>query len=337
MTVADSDFLRAAQGLPVSRTPIWLMRQAGRFLPEYRALRTEKTFMQLVQDPELAARVTIMPARLGVDALVLFADILLPLTGMGIGFSFSAGDGPVIESPVRLASDVERLHECEPREHLAYVADTIGVVLREAPHLPLLGFAGAPFTLASYIIEGGHSANFALTKQFMYEHESAFASMMSKIAVVTRRYLQMQVDAGVHAIQLFDSWVGCLSPRDYERYVLPHSQSILQAFESQVPTIHFATGTAGLLELQAQAGGMVLGVDHRVDIGDAHARTGMPIQGNLDPLVLLAPTEVIEREAKAILARAKGFGHIFNLGHGVLPETPVESVQALIECVHRGA
>jgi uroporphyrinogen decarboxylase len=316
------------------------MRQAGRFLPEYRALRAEHDFITLCKTPDLAARVTLLPlARFPLDAAILFADILLILEPMGVGLEFSRGDGPVIRRPVRSAADVARLERVAAAEAMPYVFETVRRVRAELQgRVPLIGFAGAPFTLASYAIEGGGSRSYAHTKTLMYHEPAAWHRLMERLAEAVVDYAREQVAAGAEAMQLFDSWVGCLSPDDYRTYVLPHMRAAFGALAGlDVPLIHFGTGTAALLELMREAGGDVIGLDWRVDLGEAWARLGedVAVQGNLDPVALLAPPDEIRRRVARVLERAGGRpGHVFNLGHGVLPQTPVEHVAAMVDAVH---
>ena len=322
-------------------TPVWFMRQAGRYLPEYRALRQKHSLLELCHKPELAAQVTLQPIeRLGVDAAILFADILLPFEPLGLGLTFSAGEGPQITRPVREAGQVMELPPVDPATDLAYVLEAARLAARALPrHVPLIGFAGAPFTLASYAIEGGATRSFALTKRFMYSEPRAWHQLLERLAELVGAYLAAQARAGARALQLFDSWVGCLSPADYATYVFPHSQRALElAAASGVPVIHFGTDTAGLLADFARAGGDVIGVDWRIPLDAAWQRVApAAIQGNLDPVALLAPRAELERQTREILARAGSRpGHIFNLGHGVLPETPIEALQAVVEWVHGG-
>jgi uroporphyrinogen decarboxylase len=334
----DSPFMRACRREPVPYTPIWLMRQAGRYMREYAEVRARTSFLELCKTPELAAEVTVTAAeRLGVDAAIIFADILLIVEPMGIRLEFARGEGPVIHNPVRSAQDVERLREVESVEALDYVFEAIRQTCRAlAPDLPLIGFAGAPFTLASYIVEGGASKNYVHTKSLMYNDGGAWHAMMSLIARALARYLNAQIEAGAQAVQLFDSWVGCLSPDDYREYVLPHTRSVIQAVKPGTPVIHFGTGTAALLELMREAGGDVIGLDWRVPLDEAWHRLGdVAVMGNLDPVSLFADMKLIRAHAKRILDRAGGRpGHVFNLGHGILPETPVDNVIALVDAVH---
>jgi uroporphyrinogen decarboxylase len=333
-------FLRACRREPVDVTPIWFMRQAGRYMAEYRALRAKHTLLELCKNPELAMQVTLQPVHAHkVDAAILFADILLPLEPMGAPFEFAKGEGPVIHTPVRDRAAVERLRVIDPEEGLGYVLEAIKLLRKELDgKTPLIGFAGAPFTLASYLIEGGKSSSYALTKRLMYNEPETWNLLMSKFSEVVRRYLQAQIKAGANAVQLFDSWVGALSPTDYEEYILPHVSFILKDLEkSGVPVIHFGTDTATLLELQKRAGGTVIGVDWRTPLDQAIARLGtdVAVQGNLDPLLLGAPSELLGRRVDDILQRASAAsGHIFNLGHGILPDTDPDMVKFVVERVH---
>ncbi len=334
----ESPFMRACRRETVPYTPVWLMRQAGRYMREYREVRERTGFLELCKTPDLAAEVTVTAAeRLNVDAAIIFADILLIIEPMGVQLEFAKGEGPVIHNPVRGARDVERLREVETIEPLDYVMEAIRRTRKALrPDLPLIGFSGAPFTLASYIIEGGGSRNYVHTKRLMYTDAGAWHALMSLISRALSLYLNAQIAAGAQAVQLFDSWVGCLSPDDYREYVLPHTRSVIQNVTQGTPVIHFGTGTAALLELMREAGGDVIGCDWRVDLGDAWHRLGdVAVMGNLDPVTLFANQDVIRAHARRILERAAGRpGHIFNLGHGILPETPVENVIALVEAVH---
>jgi uroporphyrinogen decarboxylase len=337
--LARSPFMRACRREAVPFTPVWLMRQAGRYMGEYREVRARHGFLELCKRPDLAAEVTVTAAeRLGVDAAIIFADILLIVEPMGLELEFSKGEGPVIHNPVRAAGDVDRLREVETVDSLDYVMQAIRAARRALRHdLPLIGFCGAPFTLASYVCEGGASKNFVYTKRLMYGDAGAWHAMMSLVARALPRYLNAQIAAGAQAVQLFDSWVGCLSPSDYREFVLPHTRAVIENVTPGVPVIHFGTGTAALLELMREAGGDVIGLDWRVSLDEAWARVGFDraVMGNLDPVALFAGTAHVRREAEKILAQAAGRpGHIFNLGHGILPETPVKTVIALVEAVH---
>jgi uroporphyrinogen decarboxylase len=332
-------FLMACRKEPTRYTPVWLMRQAGRYQKEYRALRKKYSFLEMCKTPELAAQVTLLPVeQLNVDAAIIFADILLPLEPMGIDFEFAKDEGPVFRQPVRNLKQVNALRIIEPEEDMPFLMEAIRTVRRELEgKIPLIGFSGAPFTLASYVIEGGHSKNYILTKEMMYRDRPAWHGLMEKLAEVLIRYLNSQVRAGAQALQLFDSWVGCLSPQDYEEYVLPYSKKVFDNVDRRVPLIHFATTSSTLLEGMKRAGGDVIGLDWRVDLREAWGRIGhdVAVQGNLDPVVLFGPVDRIEKEVKRILERAEGRpGHIFNLGHGILPNTPVDNVVRLVDAVH---
>src|SRR5512143_71704 len=334
---ASDRFLRACRREPVDCTPVWFMRQAGRYLPEYRAIRKKYTLLEICARPEVAAEVTLQPVeRLGVDAAILFADILLPLVPMGINLEFASGEGPVIHNPVRSLADAQALRPIHAVDHLAPVMQAIRLVRRElGGRVPLIGFAGAPFTLASYLIEGGASRTFQRTKQFMYGAPDAWHQLAGKLADAIADYLQAQIAAGAQALQLFDIWVGALSPDDYRAYVLPYSQRILRAVQG-VPAIHFGVDTATLLPAMCEAGGDVIGLDWRMPLDLGRAIAGeRAVQGNLDPLALFAPRDVLEQKVRDILRRAGGRpGHIFNLGHGLLPETPVDNARAVVDMVH---
>jgi uroporphyrinogen decarboxylase len=317
------------------------MRQAGRYMAEYRALREQYSILEIIKTPDLATQVTLQPIQaFNLDAAIIFADILPILEGMGLTLEFARGEGPVIHNPVRTAADIERLQTPPPQEALPFTLEAIKQVKTElAGKVPLIGFSGAPFTLASYAIEGGSSRNYVITKQLMYEQPELWRRLMEKLATVVGRYLAAQAKAGADALQLFDSWVGALSPADYREYILPYSRRAIELAKSErdVPLIHFGTGTAGLLSLLKEAGGDVIGVDWRIDIGEAGRRLGdgVVIQGNLDPVVLFAPVPEIKKQAAHILDRVKARpGHIFNLGHGILPNTPVDHVAALVDFVH---
>jgi uroporphyrinogen decarboxylase len=317
------------------------MRQAGRYMAEYRALRERYTLLDLCRTPDLATLVTLQPIkRIDVDAAILFSDLLLPLEPMGIHFDFIRGEGPAIENPIQDAADIDRLRRFEPREALGHVLATIGQV-KEAlnGHVPLIGFAGAPFTLASYAIEGGHSSNFAKTKALMYGSPAEWHRLAALLADLVADYLIAQIDAGVDAVQVFDSWVGALNAHDYREFILPHTRRIFEALATRnVPTIHFGVGTGAILGELRNAGGDVLGADWRTPLDQAWHTIGHDrgIQGNLDPTLLLGPVERMLAGARDVLERAGGRpGHIFNLGHGMLPMTPVEHVQILAQYVHR--
>jgi uroporphyrinogen decarboxylase len=334
----EPPFLAACRRAPVPYTPVWFMRQAGRYMPEYRAVRERLGFLALCKSPDAAAEVTVTAAlRLGVDAAIIFADILLVLEPMGVGLEFTHGDGPVIHRPVTSGADVDRLAEVDPAA-LDYVAEAVRRARAALPaEVPLIGFAGAPFTLASYLIEGGGSRDYARTKALMVNDSGAWRALMERLVRVVTTYLNAQIAAGAQAVQLFDSWVGCLAPADYRVHVLPHVRALIAGLTPGTPVIHFGTGTAGLLEALRAAGGDVIGLDWRVDLDAAWARLGhdVAVQGNLDPTALLAPIPDIRARAAAILGQAAARpGHIFNLGHGILPETPVDHARALVDAVH---
>jgi uroporphyrinogen decarboxylase len=335
----NNRFLKACRREPVDATPVWFMRQAGRYMAEYRALRQKHSLLELCRTPDLATEVTLQPVRrIEVDAAILFSDLLLPLEPMGLPFDFIKGEGPAIEQPIRSPEDIDKLRIFEPREALAHVLQAIKQVQTElGGRVPLIGFAGAPFTLASYAIEGGHSNNFAHTKSLMYGHPEAWHRLCDKFASVVGDYLNAQIDAGVDAVQVFDSWVGALNSADYREFVLPHTRRIFEAIGTRVPTIHFGTGTSTLLEDLRDAGGDVIGVDWRIPLDVAWERIGAghAVQGNLDPTLLLGPPTRLLDAAEDVITRVNGrAGHIFNLGHGILPTTPVEHVQMLARHVH---
>jgi len=331
-------FLRACRREPADATPVWFMRQAGRYLPDYRALREKHSLLTLCRTPELAVEVTLQPVRiLGVDAAILFSDLLLPLAPLGLAFDFQAGEGPVIERPLRSRDDIAALRRFEPREDLGMVLETIRL-LRKELRVPLIGFAGAPFTLASYAIEGGRSSTFAFTKSLMYSDPEAWHRLAALLAEMARDYLRAQVEAGAQALQVFDSWVGALDLADYREFVLPHARTIFEGLRDVgVPLIHFGTGAGHLLPALREAGGDVIGLDWRLPLDEGWRRVGadVAVQGNLDPTLLLGPRERLLSRVDDVLSRAGGrAGHIFNLGHGVLPTTPVENVKAVVDHVH---
>lgn len=335
----SSVFMRACRRQTTEYTPIWLMRQAGRYMAEYREIRSRTSFLGLCKNSDLAAEVTVTAAhRLGVDAAIIFADILLIVEPMGLGLTFEEGEGPNIQGVIRSQAEVDRLSEVDPEESLSFVFDAIRKAragLRS--DLPLIGFAGAPFTLASYITEGGGSKNYVHTKELMYRHPGAWDSMMQLISRSVAKYLNGQILAGAQAVQLFDSWAGCLGPEDYRRSVLPYTIQVIESIRPRVPVIYFSTGTGGYLDLVKSTGADVIGVDWRVDLAQAWSGIGhgQAIQGNLDPLVLLGEPGSIAEKAGEILDGVGGRpGHIFNLGHGVLPQTPVDHVLRLVDAVH---
>jgi len=334
-------FLRACRRQSVDCTPIWLMRQAGRFLPEYRALRQRHPMMEMIKTPELAVEVTLQPIRrFELDAAIIFADILPPLEAMGVSVEFVRGEGPSIAQPIRAAADIDKLVVPSPEEIAPYTQEAVRLAARELNgRVPLIGFSGAPFTLAGYLIEGGSSADYARARRLMYDATDAWHSLMEKLSLMVGAYLQAQVRAGAQALQLFDSWVGVLSPADYREFVLPYvARTVAMARQAGVPVIYFSTGTAGMLETIATTGADVIGIDWRVDLGEAWKRVGygVAIQGNLDPLTLLAPLPKLQDRVLHVLGQAgRRDGHIFNLGHGVLQDTPVDNVKALVDLVHR--
>ena len=317
------------------------MRQAGRYMREYRALRERHSLLELCRTPDLATIVTLQPVnRIDVDAAILFSDLLLPLEPLGIKFDFVQGEGPAIENPIRSEAEIAALRTFEPRQELSYVLDAIRQIQRElSGRVPLIGFAGAPFTLASYAIEGGHSSNFARTKALMYGTPDAWHRLCEILVDVVSDYLVAQIEAGVNAVQVFDSWVGALNARDYREFILPHTRRLFAALAPHnVPSIHFGVGTGAILGELAEAGGDVIGVDWRTPLDDAWQRVGRnrAVQGNLDPTLLLGPLDRALVATDEVLQRANGQpGHIFNLGHGILPTTPVEHVQALARYVHQ--
>jgi uroporphyrinogen decarboxylase len=334
----QSAFMKACRREPVPHTPIWLMRQAGRYMKEYREVRARVSMLELCRTPELVSEVTVFAARrIGADAAILFADLLLIVEALGLALEYNRGEGPGISPPVRDRAAVDRLREVDP-ESLAYVYDAVRRTRADLPGaLPLIGFAGAPFTVASYLIEGGSTRTFAHTKRFMYADEGAWRALLEKIVRGTTAYLNRQLDAGAQALQVFDSWVGCLSPADYRRYVQPYTAQLFAGLRPGAPVIHFGTDTASLLPDMKTAGGTVLGFDWRVDLDAAWQRVGhdVAVMGNLDPIVLFADPDTIRAQARRILDQAAGRnGHVFNLGHGILPETPVEHVVRLVEMVH---
>jgi uroporphyrinogen decarboxylase len=335
----DSLFLRACRREPCETTPVWLMRQAGRYMAEYRRIREKVSFLELCRSPALCSEIMVAAVRrLGVDAAIIFSDLLPILAPMGLDLEFAKEEGPVIRNPVRDASDVDRVLELESADSLHFVMETVQQTRKELPsRIPLIGFSGAPFTLASYVIEGGASRNYAHTKTLMYRDEGAWCELMGRLARAVTVYLNAQVASGAQCVQLFDSWVGCLSPNDYRRYVLPFMRQIVAAVSHGAPVIHFAAGNPALVSLAAEGGGAVIGVDWRAPLDEAWRAAGhdKAVQGNLDPAVLLADRAEIRRRAKEILDQAAGRpGHIFNLGHGVLPQTPVDNAIALIDAVH---
>lgn len=338
MSRADR-YLRACRKESVDCTPVWVMRQAGRYLEEYRALRAKYSFIETCKTPELAVEITLQPIRrFELDAAIIFADILLPLEKMGIDFEFTRDDGPQINTTIRTRSDVEKMRVMNPMEEMAYLMDAIRMVRRElGGKIPLIGFSGAPFTLASYIIEGGGSRNYLLTKSMMYREPDTWHLLMEKLTDMVIVYLGDQIRAGVQAVQVFDSWVGCLSQADYREFVLPHQKRLMAAIDRSVPNIHFAFGASHLLPMVKAAGGDVIGLDWRTDIDEAWKMLnyGPAVQGNLDPVALFGSQDYITRRVKEILDRVGNRnGHIFNLGHGILPTAPPDNVKVMIDLVH---
>lgn len=337
--LVQSRFMKAVRREPVDCTPVWIMRQAGRYMPEYMAVRNKVTFLELCHTPELAAQVTLEAREiLGVDAAILFADLLPILQPMGFDLTYEKGEGPVIHNPINEASDVDRVHEVEDLDRLGYVYDAITLIRNQLPaNIPLLGFAGAPFTLASYAIEGGGSSNYVKTKRFMYAHPEAWKNLLSRLAVSVGKYLTRQLQQGCQAVQIFDSWAGCLSPYDYQNYVLPYTKMVFDQLPENAYAINFLTGNPALLPMQRQAGGNVMGIDWRVDLDKAWEIVGhdVAVQGNMEPMVLFSDIPQIKQRAHDVLNKAgKRPGHIFNLGHGVHPEMNPEHVKALVNIVH---
>jgi uroporphyrinogen decarboxylase len=332
----EDRFLQACRRQPVDRTPVWFMRQAGRYLPEYRELRGNREILDACRTPDLAVEITLQPLRrMPLDAAIVFSDIMVPLAAVGIDVRVQPGAGPMIDDPIRDVAGVARLRGLEPESDEPYLLETIRL-LRKELDVPLIGFAGAPFTLASYLVEGGPSRDHARTKALMHGEPQTWAALMGALAAIVRSHLRAQIESGVDAVQVFDSWVGTMDPADYERSVLPWMRSIFEAIE--VPAIHFGVGTGELLALMRRAGGDVIGVDWRTPLDTAWERVGSDagVQGNLDPAIVTASWDAIEPKARGVLARAGGRdGHVFNLGHGVLPQTPVEHLQRLVELVHR--
>ncbi len=337
--LVESVFLKACRLEKTSHTPVWLMRQAGRYMKEYRQLREKMPFLELCKNPSLCAEVTIHAQEtIGADAAIIFSDILLLVQPFGLGLEYSREDGPVIDNVIHRGSRIDELPEIEPADSLGFVYEAIRKTRENLQsNIPLIGFAGAPFTLASYMIEGGSSKDFRRTKLFMYSDEGQWRALMEKLARAVSKHLKAQIEAGAQAVQLFDSWVGCLGPGDYKKYVQPYSKQVFDSLEGLAPTIHFGTNTGNLLELMKEAGGDVIGVDFRITLDQAWRRVGYSkaVQGNLDPLVLQSSIPYINQRAQEIIKQASGRpGHIFNLGHGVLPDTPVENVIALVDMVH---
>ncbi len=335
----ESRFMKACRREPVDATPIWLMRQAGRYMKEYRELRSKVPFLELCKNPDLVSEVTVTAAeQLGVDAAIIFADLLLIIEPLGFELEYDKGEGPIVQPVLRESRDVDRVRAIEPAGALSYLYEAIRKTrARLDPRLPLIGFGAAPFTLASYLIEGGASKSFRHTKTLMYRDPGAWRALMLRLAESLALYINGQIQAGVQAVQIFDTWVGCLSPQDYREFVQPYSRELIRAIVPGAPVIHFGTGTAAFLEEMRDAGGEIIGLDFHVDLSQAWARLGdrVGVQGNLDPVVLFGEPDYIRRRVETILAQAGGRpGHIFNLGHGVLPDTPYSNVLALVDVVH---
>ena len=337
--MSNDNFLRACRREPVDHTPVWLMRQAGRYMKEYMAIREKHSFLEMCRTPELACEVTLQPIRaFDLDAAIIFADILLPLEGMGINLEFAKNEGPVISNPVRTRKDIDAIRVIDPEEDVPYLLDAIKMAKAELNgKVPLIGFSGAPFTLASYIIEGSGSRNYIYTKKLMYEDPESWKVLMDKITDVVIVYLKAQLAAGAQTLQLFDSWVGCLGPDDFREFALPYTKRVIEAVSGTVPVINFGTNTGTYLNLVKQGGGDVIGVDWKVRLDEAWKAIGYDraIQGNLDPVVLFGPAANIRRRVKEIIDMAGGRpGHIFNLGHGIILGTPVDNVRAVVDAVH---
>jgi uroporphyrinogen decarboxylase len=335
----NSRFMKACRMEPVDATPVWLMRQAGRYMKEYRDIRAKVPFLDLCKNPGLVSEVTVTAAKkLDVDAAIIFADLLLIVEPLGFSLTYDKGEGPAIKPPLRLPADVGRLREVDPHQSLGYVYDAIRQTRADLdPQMPLIGFAGCPFTLASYLIEGGAARNYRHTKSLMYRDAGAWRALMEHLARDLARYLNGQIAAGVQAVQVFDTWVGCLGPADYREFVLPYTRMMIERITPGTPVIHFGTGTGMLIEDMRDAGGHIIGLDSHVELDDAWARLGcaVGVQGNLDPIVLYADRSYIRSRVQRILDQAKGRpGHVFNLGHGLLPDTPYENVVAMVDMVH---
>ena len=337
----NDTFLRACRGEEVEYTPVWLMRQAGRYLPQYQAVRANIDFLTLCKTPKLAAEVTLQPVDiLGVDAAILFSDILIPVEAMGMRLEFSDKEGPILREPIRNKSAVEKLIIPDTEEDMPFVPETIKILRKELENkVPLIGFSGAPFTLATYMIEGGTSKNFLNTKKMMFQYSGAFNYLMEKLTDTILSYLSAQIKAGAQAVQIFDTWAGILTPVEYKEFELPYVKKTISELKKEgVPVIYFVNDCAGILKEVRKSGADVTGIDWRIDISDAIKRLGkkMVVQGNLDPCELFLPKEKLEERIKDILWKGESAkGHIFNLGHGVLPETPVENVIAMVEAVHK--
>ncbi|MBI5234133.1 MAG: uroporphyrinogen decarboxylase [Deltaproteobacteria bacterium] len=335
----NNTFLKAIKREPARHTPVWLMRQAGRYMKEYMAIREKRSFLEMCKTPEIACEVTLQPVDiLGVDAAIIFADILLPLEGMGIKLEFGKNEGPIIHNPVRSEKDIKAIRIIEPQEDVPYLLTAIRLVKNELKNrVPLIGFSAAPFTLASYIIEGGGSRNYVNTKGLIYSNPNAWQDLMEKVTEILSRYLNAQIDNGADTVQVFDSWVGCLGPDDYRRFVLPYTKKLISSVKKGTPVINFSTNTGTYLDVVKEAGGDCISIDWRVRLDSAWKTIGpgFAIQGNLDPVVLFAPVSEIKKRTKEILDAAGGRpGHIFNLGHGIIVGTAVDNVKALVDTVH---
>ncbi len=333
----NNTFIQACRGQKTDYTPVWLMRQAGRYLPEYRKIRGKVDFLTLCKTPELAAEVTMQPVDiLKVDAAILFSDILIPVEAMGMKLEFSEAKGPIIYSPVRDSVAVDRLRRLDPKADVPFVVDAIKLLLKQLD-VPLIGFSGAPFTLATYMIEGGSSKNFVNSKSMMYQNPGLFHKLMEKLTLTVTDYLRAQIDAGVHAVQIFDSWAGVLSPYDFRTYALPYVKQIIAGLATKIPVIYFPLNTSAMLPLAKESGADVIGLDWRIEIAQAVETLGhgVAVQGNLDPTILFGSKEIIRERVTNILQGAvNAQGHIFNLGHGILPETPVDNAVAMVAAVH---
>ena len=333
----NNTFLEACHGRKTDYTPVWLMRQAGRYLPDYQKIRGKVDFLTLCKTPDLAAEVTMQPVNiLKVDAAILFSDILIPVEAIGMKLEFSEARGPIIYSPVRDSVSVDRLRCLDPESHVPFVADAIKILLKQLD-VPLIGFSGAPFTLATYMIEGGSSKNFVNSKTMMYQNPGLFHKLMEKLTLMVTAYLKSQIDAGVHAVQIFDSWAGVLSPFDFRNYALPYVKQIIAGLNTKIPVIYFPLNTSAMLPLAKESGADVIGLDWRIEMANAveSLGAGVAVQGNLDPTILFGTKETIrERVGHILKGAAKAQGHIFNLGHGILPETPVANAVAMVEAVH---
>jgi uroporphyrinogen decarboxylase len=337
----NDTFLRACRGEEVQYTPVWFMRQAGRYLPEYQAVRANVDFLTLCKTPGLAAEVTLQPVDiLGVDAAILFSDILIPIEAMGMRLEFSDKEVPILSEPIRNKSSVDKLIIPDTEEDMPFIIETIKILRKELENkVPLIGFSGAPFTLATYMIEGGTSKNFLHTKKMMFQHSGVFDYLMDKLTTTIISYLSDQIKAGAQAVQIFDTWAGMLTPDDYKEFVLPYVKNVISELKKEeVPIIYFVNDCAGILKEVKKSGADIIGIDWRIDIADAIKKLGKKviIQGNLDPCALFLPKEKIEERVKDILWKGEtAKGHIFNLGHGILPQTPVENVVAMVEAVHK--